>query len=113
MYQLTNTTAVVRNSDGALIPADPRNVDYQQYLAWVAAGGIAAPHVPTQDQAREDQTKADISDIRADAKFQNLISKTPLQAKNWVDNSFPTLTAPERKDLATIVIAVGVLGRRL
>src|SRR5581483_8186226 len=33
-YQLTSGSAVVRTSDGACIPSDLRNVDYQTYLVW-------------------------------------------------------------------------------
>lgn len=32
---------VVRAADGALIPRDPSNKDYRDYLAWVAAGSPA------------------------------------------------------------------------
>ena len=28
---------------GAVIPADPKNVDYQEYLEWVAAGNTPDP----------------------------------------------------------------------
>tara|TARA_B100000700_G_C14571078_1_gene635629 strand:- start:363 stop:545 length:183 start_codon:yes stop_codon:yes gene_type:complete len=29
---------IIRKSDGAQIPKDPKNTDYQLYLEWVAAG---------------------------------------------------------------------------
>jgi hypothetical protein len=46
-YQLTATSAIIRNSDGACIPADPENRDYAAYQAWASiAGNVADPYVP-------------------------------------------------------------------
>jgi len=34
---------VVRLSDGASIPFDPANTDYQKYLHWLSEGGVPLP----------------------------------------------------------------------
>ena len=50
-YQLTATSSILRQSDGASIPADQLNSDYREYLAWCEAGNTPAPYVspaPTQ-----------------------------------------------------------------
>jgi hypothetical protein len=43
---LPGTGTILRRSDGAQIPTDPANLDYQTYLAWVADGNTPDPVPP-------------------------------------------------------------------
>lgn len=46
MYRLTNTDAVLRIEDGAMLPCDPSNRDYHQYLEWLDEGNEPEPAPP-------------------------------------------------------------------
>jgi hypothetical protein len=48
MYAKTSDAIITRLDDGAQIPADPVNADYQAYLAWVDAGNTPQEPEPTE-----------------------------------------------------------------
>jgi hypothetical protein len=42
LFGQTESSCVIRTTDGACIPFDPANTDYQAYLKWVAEGNTPA-----------------------------------------------------------------------
>lgn len=47
--KLGSSTLIVRLVDGAFIPLDQENTDYQQYLAWLAEGNTPGEWNPDAD----------------------------------------------------------------
>ena len=43
LFGQTEPSCVIRTSDGACIPFDPANTDYQAYLEWLAEGNQPTP----------------------------------------------------------------------
>lgn len=57
--ELSYTTAIRRDVDGAIIPAAESNRDYQEFLAWRAAGNTPTPlPTPTLTEAKATKLSA-------------------------------------------------------
>lgn len=65
-YTLTATPdVIIRDEDQAFIPADPDNVDYQEYLRWLDAGNQPNPVPPTIAPPIEEPPPPDIVEVHA------------------------------------------------
>lgn len=46
-YTLTEFPyTIIRDEDGAFIPTDPDNLDYQEFLVWLDEGNAPTPYEP-------------------------------------------------------------------
>lgn len=64
-YKLFNrSTHILRIGDGAVIPCDPMNTDYAEYLAWCAAGNAPLP-ADSLPNSRIAQIKAELAVLDA------------------------------------------------
>jgi hypothetical protein len=71
-YQLTATESVIRTADGAYIPADPANRDWQEYQTWLAAGGVPDPYVPPPEP-QPDQNHGETANLRIAAGVNHAV----------------------------------------
>jgi hypothetical protein len=129
-YQLTTGTSITRTADGASIPPDPLNRDYQAYLAWKAAGNTPDPVVNPTPSVAQLQAYADskvgslLSAMRSytaggvvlksDATgttvayllgLQQWGAANPTMTQNWVANDFTStpITGAQFVALAPLV----------
>lgn len=47
MRNQPSETTIQRDEDGAFIPFDTDNIDYQEYLAWLDKGNEPTPYMPS------------------------------------------------------------------
>lgn len=116
MYKLTKFSSITRLADGACIPADERNADYGEFLAWVAAGNTPDPvDPPTADELSAIAQATDAAEAEAVAKadtvIQYLRDHTPAECEAYVQAQVTDL-ASARALLKKVAVVLCVLAKR-
>lgn len=83
-YTLTNSQSVIRNVDGAFIPFDRGNRDYQEYLSWLEEGNQPEPYIPPPPPVPQSITRRQCA---IELRERQLI--TPLEALNMTKTATP------------------------
>ena len=87
-YQLTDTTTIIRNADGASIPPDPDNRDYAEYLKWVEDGGVADPYVEPEPVPPTPTAQQEIA-FDHENRIRALEGQPPLTMADLLDKMIP------------------------
>lgn len=105
MYKISGN-GIQKLTDGAFIPADEHNYDYQVYLQWVGDGNTPQPEHTLAERRelqiikiKEDAT-AQILDILPEVKQRNSLARSLELTRKVVLGS--TLTAQENAEIAAI-----------
>jgi hypothetical protein len=85
---------IVRDADGAFIPADPGNLDHQAYLAWLDQGNEPNPAPPSPEAAPLPQPK--------EVSVEQLVPPPPAPPPSAPAPPPTTLAAPVKGGLAGI-----------
>lgn len=112
MYKLTSSNSVIRN-DGAVIPADCANADYQAYLAWLDEGNTPSP-VDAQPKAYCQMTSLEF--LRLFDPERRAIKQAAMQDVDigiWYDDTvaaqFVTYSDPRVEHGLTALVTAGLL----
>mgnify|MGYP003347160535 CR=1 len=101
-YRLTLGTNVIRELDGASIPNDPLNVDWQKYQLWLNNGNTPDPvFIPNVTTITNCQLKRQLNAANMLLNAQDLVQKAGgLILELWNGAAFFEITDPLLTSLA-------------
>lgn len=118
MYKLKEG-GVVRMYDGAHLPDDPTNRDWQEYQAWLAAGNTPQPEFTPEEIAAKEEAEAakrselaDVDDLRAEYGLNELKGLKIKELKAAVKDQI-SQAGGVNKAIEQLAIAVALLERKL
>lgn len=125
MYKLTrDPLTILRLADGACIPVDPENGDYQEFVRWrdgwietleeTGTQIVHEPHTPDEADppAPPSKDQVDAAAARADTNVQALAGMSPAEAAQWIDTNVVDF-ASAKIALRRMAKILCVLARRL
>lgn len=84
MYQ-TSEHYIYRVSDGAVIPKDPSNSDYKEFIRWMEEGNEPAEHEPSQQTASAEQNKIEASRLLQQTDWATLPDVNFVNRQEFLD----------------------------
>lgn len=108
MYRMAGNQSVIRIADGACLPPDRGNIDYQAFLAWQAEGNEPEPYVPVpvRRSLRKSLVQQRLIDAgKMDAAYAALTSN-PTYFARWFAPDRPEVYADDT-DALLLLSAIG------
>jgi hypothetical protein len=102
-YSFGQQGQIVR-SDGATIPNDPANTDFQAYVAWLDAGNTPTPWTPPPVTWADFQNQAKAALVLSDITVHRIAEGVSLGTCAWT-NADVVAYMTYRRDLRAIVTA--------
>ena len=120
MYKLIRgSNDVVRLSDGATIPADVRNADFQQFVRWRdgwlehRAAGMDVLHepntpLPADPAPAPSKEEVDAAAARANPRLAALRDIAPADVHTWIEG----MSLAQLKEVVKALVLLAIANRR-
>lgn len=85
-YQLTEN-GVIRTADGAWIPDETANRDWQEYQKWLEDGGVPDPYVPPPEPEPAPPPPEDVVLYDHENRIRSLEGQPPLSIGDFTNRT--------------------------